>query len=160
MPGVLKADSVGPVDVAVVTFEGNQMNGDIAPALTELQDRGIVRLIDLAFVRKEDHGPVTIVQVSDAEVNQAYREITDPRFDLLADEDLRELTSALRPGTSAMVVVWENTWAARFGAAVRESKGQVTAFERIPFERVQRALAEVEEDRVAEAVRPPGQREG
>lgn len=146
MPGVLKADAVGPVDVAVVTFDGNTFNGDIAPALTELQDNGIVRLIDLAFVRKEANGPVTIVQIADQEVADAYREITDPRFDLLAEDDLRQLTQALRPGTSALVVVWENAWAARFAAAVRESHGQVTAYERIPYEKVRRALAAAEEN--------------
>ncbi|HUZ51760.1 MAG TPA: DUF6325 family protein [Streptosporangiaceae bacterium] len=79
MPGVLQADNVGPVDVAVIAFEGNEFNGDLAPAVADLQASGIVRVIDLAFVRKDAQGSVTIAQVSDEEVSSAYAKIADPR---------------------------------------------------------------------------------
>lgn len=145
MPGALRADQVGPVDVAVIAFEGNEFSGDLAPALVDLQASGIVRIVDLAFVRKDAKGLVTIAQVSDKEVARAYARIADPRFDLVSETDLSELTASLHPASSALVVVWENSWAARFAAAVRESRGEVAAFERIPYETVWRALTALEQ---------------
>ena len=145
MPGALRADAVGPVDVAIITFDGNDFNGDVAPALADLQASGIVRVIDLAFVRKDAAGLITIAQVSDEDVAAAYGKIADPRFDLVSETDLSELTASLRPESSALVVAWENSWAARFASAVRESHGEVAAFERIPFDTVRRALAAAEE---------------
>ncbi len=53
MPAALQPDTIGPVDVAVILFEGNEFNGDVAPALSDLNDSGTVRVIDLAFVSKE-----------------------------------------------------------------------------------------------------------
>jgi Family of unknown function (DUF6325) len=131
--------------VAVIAFEGNEFSGDLAPALADLQASGIVRVIDLAFVRKDATGLVTLVQVSDIEVASAYARIADPRFDLVSETDLSELTASLRPASSALVVVWENSWAARFASAARESHGEVAAFERIPYETVWRALTALEE---------------
>ncbi|HUJ05308.1 MAG TPA: DUF6325 family protein [Streptosporangiaceae bacterium] len=144
MPGALRADSVGPVDVAVVAFDGNTFSGDVASAMADLQASGVVRVIDLAFVRKDADGRVSAVELADREVAEVYGQIADPRFDLLREEDISELTGALRPGSSALVVVWENTWAARFASAVGRSRGTVTAFERIPFDRVRQALAALE----------------
>jgi len=145
MPGALNADQVGPVDVAVIAFEGNEFSGDLAPAVVDLQASGIVRVIDLAFVRKDAQGMVTLVQVSDREVASAYAKIADPRFDLVSETDLSELTASLRPASSALVVVWENSWAARFASAVRGSRGEVAAFERLPYETVWRALTALDE---------------
>jgi len=68
MPAALDAQSVGPVDVAVILFEGNKFSGDVAPALAELNDSGTVRIIDFAFVRKETDGSASVVEAGDAEV--------------------------------------------------------------------------------------------
>jgi uncharacterized membrane protein len=144
MADELRADSVGPIDVAVIVFDGNTFSGQIAPALTDMQAGGLVRLVDLAFVTKDEHGTTQIAEITDADVAAVYSKITDPRFDLAGKSDLAELARTLPPRSSALVVVWENTWAARLATAVRESRGRVAAFERIPFEVVQRALAAVD----------------
>lgn len=144
MPEALRADSVGPVDVAVIAFDGNRFSGDVASAMAELQAGGAVRVIDLAFVRKDADGRASAVELVDRDVAEVYGQIADPRFDLLREEDIGELTAVLQPGSSALVVVWENTWAARLASAVSRSHGTVTAFERIPFDRVRQALAALE----------------
>jgi hypothetical protein len=141
MPGVLQADKVGPVDVAVIAFEGNDFNGDVAPALAELQASGTVNVIDLAFVRKDADGSTAIVELTDEAVADVFERITGTQFDLLSEADLSDLASALDPSSSAMIVVWENSWAARFASAVRESHGRVTMLERIPHENVERAIS-------------------
>jgi len=146
MPTALQADLMGPVDVAVILFEGNQFNGDVAPAIAELADSGTVRVIDLAFVRKETDESISIVEVSEADVDDAFKDINESQFDLLSDEDLSDIAHGLDPGSSALVVVWENSWAARMAAAVRASQGRVIDFERIPADRVVRAIAALNEE--------------
>ena len=145
MSDALEPDRVGPVDVAVIAFEGNKFSGELAPTLAGLQASGVVRFIDLAFVTKDEHGGTQIAELTDDEVTASYRQIVDPRFDLLEQADLASLASALPPQSSALVVVWENAWAANLASAVRESNGRVMAFERIPFDVVQRALKAIEE---------------
>ncbi|GAA4765566.1 DUF6325 family protein [Streptomyces sanyensis] len=137
----LTADSVGPVDVAVVAFEGNRFNGEIVPALRELQQNGTVRILDLTFVRKDGDGSVGVVELADPEVAEEFERITDDRFDLLSDEDLAAVAEALPPESSALVVAWENTWASRLAAALRDSHGRMVFMERIPRDDVLAAIA-------------------
>lgn len=137
----LSADTVGPVDVAVIAFEGNRFNGEIVPALRDLQQDGTVRILDLTFVRKAGDGSVDVVELTDPAVAQEFGPLADARFDLLSDEDLRTVAEELPPESSAAVVAWENTWAARLGAAIRGSGGEITMLERIPRAAVAEAVA-------------------
>ena len=72
MTDIPDPDTVGPVDVAVVLFEGNNFNGDVAPAIAELQQNGTVRIIDLAFLTKSADGEAAFVEVEDAGVSDAF----------------------------------------------------------------------------------------
>jgi len=145
MPAALDADSVGPVDVAVIVFEGNKFSGDVAPALAELNDNGTVRIIDFAFVRKEADGSASVVEAGDAEVAEQF-DFHATRFDLLSEEDLVGFADELEADSSALVIVWENSWAARLAAAVRASHGRLVSQERIPRETVLRAIAALDEE--------------
>src|SRR5271169_1532634 len=146
MPAVLDANAIGPVDVAVIRFEGNDFSGDVAPALSELDHSGAVHIIDLAFVRKEADESVSCLEVGDDLVDGAFEGIADSQFDLLSDDDLDKIADGLEPGSSAMVVVWENSWAARLAAALRSSHGKVVAQERIPRDAVLRAIDALDRD--------------
>ena len=140
MAAVLSPDSIGPVDVALVVFEGNDFTGDVAPALAELNDSGIVHIIDLAFISKDVDGSITVIEVEDADVADAFAGLTGERLDLLNDEDLDLMAADLEPNTSALVVVWENSWMARIGAAIRGSGGYLAGMQRIPAEVVAAAI--------------------
>jgi hypothetical protein len=146
MAPVVDPDSIGPVDVAQFVFEGNQFNGDVAPALAQLHDSGTVRIIDLAFVTKDVDGRTATIEVEDADVADAFAGVTGNQLDLLSDSDLEFMAEALEPSTSALVVVWENSWASRFLAAVRGSGGRLTAMERIPRDAVLDAIAALAAD--------------
>ena len=146
MPAGLDADTIGPVDVAVILFEGNKFNGDVAPALSDLNDSGTVRIIDLAFVRKDDDDSISYAEVADEQVADAFERLNDTQFDLLSDEDLNEIGAGLKPGSSALVIVWENSWAGRLAAAIRASHGQLISQDRIPRETVLRAIAALDEE--------------
>jgi hypothetical protein len=141
MSETLQSEKIGPVDVAVITFEGDEFDEAVAPALTDLQASGTVQVIDLAFVRKDASGTISIIELADERVAEAFGRVMESQFDLLSEADLTDIGSGLEPATAAMVVVWENSWAARFAAAVAECQGRVAMLERIPRENVQRALA-------------------
>jgi uncharacterized membrane protein len=126
---------MGPIDYLLVEWPGRQPNGEVAPHLIDLVDRGLIRIIDLAFITKEEDG-----SVSGLELANLGGEVTELAIfegassGLLSDEDIGEAASALEPGTSAALLVFENTWAAPFAAAVRRSGGQLVASGRIPVQ--------------------------
>ena len=136
----LDPTTVGPVDVAEFAFEGDAFNGEIAPELASLAASGTVRIIDLAFIRKDAAGDASFLEVTDAEVDEAFAGLDDDQHDLLNDEDLLLLAEGLDPATAAMVVVWEHTWAAKLSQAIRGSGGTLVSHERIPHEIVVAAI--------------------
>jgi len=140
------SDSIGPVDVGIILFEGNEFNGDVAPAIAELQQNGTVRIIDIAFVIKDGEGNGAVLELQDEGIAEAFEAITEEQFELLSQEELDEIADTLEPNSSALVIVWENTWAARLGAAVRNSNGQVIVMERIPRDTVLAAIAALDEE--------------
>jgi hypothetical protein len=145
MDDVIEVDELGPVDWAVIEFPGSRFNGEIAPALVDLVDRGIVRMLDLLVLKKETDGSVEAFELSDLDDSETgtLRTFEEELAMLLSEHDVNAIAAALEPGSSAAVLVWENTWAAPFGAAVRHSGGQLVASGRIP---VQAILAAVEDD--------------
>jgi hypothetical protein len=138
-------DELGPVDWIVVEFPGSRFNGEIAPALSDLVERGLVRVLDLLILKKDADGSIEAFELSDLDDS----EIGDLRSHeaelamLLSEEDVAAVAAAIEPGSSAAVLVWENTWAAPFGSAVRRSGGQLVASGRIP---IQAILAAIELD--------------
>jgi len=143
---VIEIDEMGPIDYLVLEFPGNKMTGEAFPLLVDLVDRGIVRILDLAFVRKEANGSVVALKTSDVD-GDGTLDLTvfeGASSGLLGDEDLSEAAKALEPNCSAGVLVFENRWAAPFARAVRRAGGQVVASGRIPVQAILAALDEAE----------------
>ena len=117
----------GPVDVIIIGFPGNKFNGQIAPALLELVENKTIRLIDL-------DGTVTTIEIADLdpEHGPAYLEIDVTHAGALDHEDAQELSEDLEPGSSALLVAFENTWAAKFADAIIASDAVVIDTIRIP----------------------------
>lgn len=141
----LNPDTIGPVDVAVIVFEDNDFNGEIAPALAEVHESGAVTILDLAFVAKDEDGNTLVVEVEDTGAADRFGGLTEA-VDLLNDEDLDYFAADLEPGTSALIVVWEHTWAQRVSAAVRANNGKLAAMMRIPHESVVDAISALQEE--------------
>jgi uncharacterized membrane protein len=140
----LDADALGPVDIAVIGIAGDAPSPGVVDALLDLQNAGTVHVIDLAIVAKDVDGETSYVEVeSEAVANLAD---LDDELDLLNDEDLSGLAEQLEPGSSALVVVWENTWAAKLAAQIRDQDGELLLNERIPHEAVAAAIAALDED--------------
>jgi hypothetical protein len=131
-------EEMGPVDYMVLEWPGEQpVTGEVMPLLTDLVDRGVIRILDIAFVVKDPDGSVTPIDA--AQVAQAVGGLGG--FDgassgLLDQEDLEEAATALEPGTVAGVLVWENRWAAPVAVALRRSGGQLVANGRIPIQAI------------------------
>ena len=100
----------------------------------------------MAFVRKDADESISYAEVADAQVADAFERLSDAQFDLLSDEDLNEIATGLKAGSSALVIVWESSWAGRLAAAIRASHGQLMSQERIPRETVLRAIAALDEE--------------
>jgi hypothetical protein len=128
-------EEMGPVDYLVIEFPGNKMTGEGLPLLVDLVDRGIIRILDLVFVTKDLDGSVTGMAITDldgdGELDLAVFEGVSSG--LLDEDDINEAGSVLEPGSSAGVLVYENTWAAPFAAALRRGGAQLVAGGRIPI---------------------------
>jgi hypothetical protein len=150
MDEVDAVDELGPVDWIVVEFPGSKFNGQIAPALLDLVDRDLVRVLDLLVLKKDADGSLEAFELSDLDEGEigGLRTYESELAMLLSEEDVTSLAAAIEPGSSAGVLVWENTWAAPFASAVRRSGGQLVASGRIP---IQALLAAVEADEQEDA---------
>jgi hypothetical protein len=145
---VTEIDEMGPIDYIVLEFPGNRMTGEAFPLLVDLVDRGIVRILDLAFIRKEGDGSVVALKTSDFDGDGTF-DLTvfeGASSGLLGDDDLAEAARALEPNCSAGVLVYENRWAAPFARAVRRAGGQLVASGRIPVQAILAALDESERE--------------
>ena len=134
-------DEIGPVDYAIIAFPGNQFKGEIAPALGDLIDAGTIRLIDAAFVSKDENGDVLAFELTELapDVQQALDRLKIEVQGLFNDAELLSIAADLEPNTSAAVLVWENVWARKIATAVRGAGGVLLAEERVPHELVQAA---------------------
>jgi hypothetical protein len=141
-----EAIELGPVDYLVVEFPGNQMTGEALPILVDLVDRGIIHLLDLAFVRKDADGTITAMEVADFDGDGSLdlAVFEGASSGLLGESDISEAANALEPNSSAGIIVFENAWAAPFVGALHRSGAEVVASGRIPADDLIAALEAVE----------------
>jgi hypothetical protein len=138
-------DELGPVDYLVVEFPEGASNftGEMAAELVKLSDAGTIRVIDVLILTKNEDGSVDATELSDIEELGELQAIEAQLAELLAEDDVAHLAAAMDPGSTAGVLIWENTWAAPFAAAARRSGGQLIANGRIP---IQAIIASIEAD--------------
>jgi dihydroorotase-like cyclic amidohydrolase len=140
------ADTYGPIDFVLIEFPGDRLTGAAADALLDLVDRGIVRIYDLVAIRKDADGTFSGIDISDlsADTLGGFRAFSGARSGLLGEDDLAQAADAMKPGSAAALIVYENTWAIPFVAAAREAGGEVVASARIPAQDVMDALDALE----------------
>lgn len=136
-------EMLGPLELIVLGFEGNKFTGEITPALLDLVDRGIVRIIDLAIVVKDGTGEALILerQELNAEVAVAMSRLVGAIIGLLSEADLIALAEDMEPNSTIAVFLCEHLWATQFATAVRASNGVLVLSERIPGDVVDAARA-------------------
>ncbi|HEX4745913.1 MAG TPA: DUF6325 family protein [Gaiellaceae bacterium] len=134
-------EEIGPVDYMIVGFPGNQFTGEIAPALGKLVDDGIIRIIDIAFVAKDEAGNTLAMEITelDPQVQSALDSLGVEVGGLFNEDDLTDAADGLEPNSSAAVLLWENVWAREAAQKMRDAGGVLLAFERLPHDVVQAA---------------------
>ena len=144
-------EEMGPIDYVILGWPDRiPSGGTIAPMIVDLVDRGIIRIIDVAFIAKDDDGTIVALDLESLPDDSAFSEFDGASSGVMGMSDLQEAGSALEPGSSAAVLVWENLWAAPLAVALRKSGAQLLDSGRIPIQAVIAALDALEAE--AEAV--------
>ena len=136
-------EELGPIDLVVIGYPADApMTGEAVPLLLDLVDRGIIRVLDVLFVTKNADGTVSgfeAVGLDDKGVGD-LRMFEGASSGLLGEDDVGTAADAIEPGTSAVLIIYENRWAAPFAAAVRRNGGVLIDNQRIPVEDLVGAL--------------------
>jgi hypothetical protein len=137
-------DELGPVDYIVVEFPGSKFSGEIAPALMDLVNRDLIRVLDLVLVTKDESGAVDAFEIGDLDDTEVgeLRNFEAAVAMLLSEDDVVRLSETMDPGSTAAVLVWENKWAAPFASAMRRAGGQLITSGRIPIQAIVAAIEE------------------
>lgn len=136
----------GPYEYVVITFPDGGFRAELVPALVDLVGFGTVRILDLVVIQKSDDGSVLSMEID--ELDDESRELffdLDGEYDgLLSAEDIALAAEEVSPGNTAVVVIWEDLWAANFADAIRRADGEVIVSQRLPRDVVQHAMATLE----------------
>jgi hypothetical protein len=135
-------DAVGPIDFLVVEFPGARLTGEALPLLLDLVDRGIVRILDLVFIRKDADGSVVVLEIADLDGDGLldFEVLHGVSSGLLGRDDVEQAAAVVEPGSAAGILIYENVWAAPFVAALRRAGGELVAAGRVPVEDLAAAL--------------------
>jgi hypothetical protein len=133
-----RLEEMGPIDYVVLEWPREQPTGQAAPMIVDLVERGIIRVLDIAFLGKDENGVPYAIEISD--LDDAFAAFAGASSGLIRSEDLEAAAEVLEPGTSAAVLIWENRWAAPVAVALRRSGGQLVASGRIPVQAIIAAL--------------------
>ena len=139
-------DEMGPIDYLVLEFPEDRATGEGLPLLVDLVERRLIRVLDLVFVRKDADGSVLVLTGADAPGGGALdlSLFEGASSGLLGTDDIQEAGGILEPGTAAGILVYENTWAGPFAAAIRRGGGRMVASGRIPVQALLGALDDTE----------------
>lgn len=132
----LSGPHLSPLEFVIISFEGDQFTGDILPALGELVQNGMIRIVDMAFVSKLADGTITILETQELRLDlaEAIIALTGEPSGLLSEGDLIEVADDIDPNMTAASILVEHLWLDRFATAVRKANGQLLLAERIPHD--------------------------
>jgi hypothetical protein len=138
--------SIGPVELVVVAFPGNQFKGEIIPAIQELVDAGTIRIIDVLFAIREGEDSVRVLELAEIpnELFQRFDPVVAEITGLLTPNDAEKLSAGLPANSSVLLLLFEHTWARKVADAMVSAGGQLVLTERIPRQVVQDLIDERE----------------
>ncbi len=137
-------ETMGPISYLIVEFPGSNMTGDGLLALVDLVERGAIRVLDLLFVNRDHDGNTTVIDISDID-NDGALDLTifeGATSGLLDESDAADAAAAIKPGSSAAVLLFENTWAMPLIRGLRSGGAELVAAGYIPVDRLVEALDE------------------
>jgi uncharacterized membrane protein len=125
-----------PLEYVVIGFAGNQFKGEIIPALREVVEKGIIRVIDIVFARRDADGSLTVLELDDLdeESARAFSPVVTDVTGMFSEDDIREISEELEPNSSAAVILFQHAWADKLRDAVLRANGRLLAGGLIPNE--------------------------
>jgi hypothetical protein len=136
-------DELGPIDIVVIAYPADApKTGEAVPIFVDLVDRGIIRVLDVLFVIQNEDGTVSGFEATDLDSDRIgdFKVFEGASTGLLGEEDVASVGETLEPGTAAVMIVYENRWAAPFAAAVRRNGGVLVANHRITAQELMDAI--------------------
>ena len=136
-------DELGPIDIVVIAYPADApMTGDAVPIFVDLVDRGIIRVLDVLLVRQNEDGTVSGFEATDLDGDSIgdLKVFEGASTGLLGEDDVAAVGETIEPGSAAVMIVYENRWAAPFAAAVRRNGGVLVANQRITAQELMDAL--------------------
>jgi hypothetical protein len=133
----------GPIDLFVLSFGTPTIGSNVVNSIAAVVESGAITILDLVLLSADAQGTLSVVE---AEAVPDRLGISVPGLGspgLMSDEDLELVQEGMEPGSSALVVVFENTWARAATSAIAEAGGQVELHVRIPADVMQAALRPV-----------------
>jgi len=124
----------GPIDFIIVGFEGNKFDGSILNAIGDAIDKGIIDLVALGLLMKDESGNVTTMSISDLGDSYAVdfsERYTPKNGDQLSSDDIDEVSELLENNTSAGILVVEQLWAIPLKQAIVNANGVLISEGRI-----------------------------
>jgi hypothetical protein len=135
------AEAMGPISYLIVEFPGSKMTGEGFPALIDLVDKGLIRILDLQFVTRRDDGSIAALELQELDSGEFDLSVFEGVSSGLLDQsDFDDAADALQPGSSAGILIFENRWATTFVEALRNSDGQLVAAGYIPLDAIEASL--------------------
>ena len=136
-------EELGPIDIVVIGYPADApMTGEAVPLLMQLVENGIIRVLDVLIVVANEDGTFSGLEATDLDEDK----VGDLKFfegassGLLGEDDVAAAAEAIEPGSAAVMLIYENRWAAPFAAAVRRNGGVLIDNQRIPVQDLIRAL--------------------
>ena len=136
-------DELGPIDIVVIAWPADApKTGEAVPIFVDLVDRGIIRVLDVLFVIQNEDGTVSGFEATDLDSDRIgdFKVFEGASTGLLGEDDVASVGETLEPGTAAVMIVYENRWAAPFAAAVRRNGGVLVANHRITAQELMDAI--------------------
>jgi len=138
--------TIGPLEFVVIGCKGNQFTSEIVPELNSIQEKGLIRVVDLFFVRKDVNGTVTVLEVNDLNDDElaAFDPIKEDLMGLLTPEDIVLLTETIPADTSAVIVLLEHAWLVKLTDGLNRAGAVLLAGGMVPQASMEQLEAELE----------------
>jgi hypothetical protein len=135
-------EAIGPVELALVEFPNGSVDPKIVEALADLVGRGIVSILDLLMISRDDDGSLEVVELADAEgvVAEQFADLDGEVMWLLSADDVAAAAGTLAQGSTGVLVVWESSWARDLRSAVRGAGGRLLIHDRLDADEVASAM--------------------
>jgi hypothetical protein len=138
-------EDMGPVDYVILEWPQGRPSAEISPMIIDLVDRGLIRLLDIAFIAKDPDGTITALDLEHLDGGiGAFSEFEGASSGLLDFDDLQDAGAALEPGSAAAILIWENRWLAPVAGALRRSGAQLVGSGRVPVQAILASLDALE----------------